>query len=141
QVVEHQLNLSTHQVGESGCAALVRYVRHVDARHGLEQLARKMDRCPASGGGEVELTGLFLGKLDQVGNRVDRQAGRDLENVGHAGDQNDRDEILHVVVGHLGVKAGIDRMRADGSHEQRIAVGGALGDQVRADIASCAGPV
>ena len=58
------------------------------------------------------------------------------QHVRHAGDQDHRREVLHVVVGHLRVQAGVDRVGADGAHQQRVAVGCALGDELAADVAA-----
>ena len=125
----------------AGRAALVRDVRHLHAGHHLEQLAREMDRRAVARRREIELAGIRLRVGDELLHRVHRQRRIDHEHVGNAGDQDDRREILDVVVRHLRVQARVDRVRAHGAHFQRVAVGRGLGDQLRADVAAGAGPV
>ena len=45
------------------------------------------------------------------------------------------------VVAELGIEIRVDRMRADRAHDERVAVGRGLGDDVAADVTACAGAV
>ena len=63
------------------------------------------------------------------------------QHVRNAGDERDRHEVLDRVVRHLRIERRIDRLRADRSHQQRVAVGRRLGDEVGAEVAAGAGLV
>ena len=63
------------------------------------------------------------------------------QHVRHAGDERDRHEVLDRVVRHLRIERRVDRLRADRSHQQRVAVGRRLGDEVGAEVAAGAGLV
>ncbi|MNT37531.1 hypothetical protein D3C72_1736710 [compost metagenome] len=115
-------------------------MRHARARHGLEQFARQVRGRAVAGGSHVDGIGVCLQVLDQVGHGADAvlvgKLGIQLKNVRHGNDQRDRHEILHRIVGQLAVDGLVDRMRADGAHQQGIAVGGGARGFRRADVAA-----
>ena len=141
QVVEHQLHLPAKEILQGRSAALVRDVGHLHAGHHLEELAGQVDRRSVARRCEVELAGICLRIGDELGHRVRGHRRIDDQHVRNARDEDHRREILHVVVRHLGVEAGVDRVRADRSHLERVAVGRGMGDELRADVAARTGSV
>jgi hypothetical protein len=72
---------------------------------------------------------------DQIGDRVDAELGIDEDRIRRGAEFGDRREILEGIIGHLGIKAGIDHVgaRAD---QQRIAVRLGMGHVSDPDIAA-----
>ncbi len=145
QVVEHQVHRAADQVEQRRPRAAVREVDHVGAGHRLEELARQVDRGAVAARRHVELARVGARVGDQRAHVGDAVGGRlrrvHDEDVRHAGDERDRREVLDRVVGHLRIQRRIDRLRADRSHQQRVAVGRRLGDEIGAQVAAGAGLV
>ena len=141
EVVEHELRLAGEEVLHRRRAALVGDVHHVDAGHRLEELAGEMPGRAGRARAERERAGLRPRVVDQLAHRLHRQRGVDDEDVRHLRDQRHRHEVLLRVVRDLRVQARVDRVRAHRAHQQRVAVAGRLGDEVRADAAARAGAV
>ena len=91
--------------------------------------------------GIAQDAGLRLRQRDQLAHVLDRQLRRHRQRVGHDSDQADRREILHRVVGELGIDDGVGDVRGRGRHAERVAVGRGLGDRIGADGAAGAGAV
>ncbi len=140
QVVEHHVHVAAHHVQQGRTRAAVGHVQHVGAGHALEQFAREVDGGAVAAGGHVELARMGLGVADEVLHARDalraRLLGIDFHHVRHRGHQRDRHEVLDGVVGQLAVERAVDAVGAHGAHEQRVAVGWRLGDDLRADVAA-----
>ncbi|MNV60042.1 hypothetical protein D3C71_1524940 [compost metagenome] len=100
-----------------------------------------MDGAAAARRTEVHLARIGLGVGDQVLDVLVGLVGVGHQQVGHIGHARQRREVLDRVKGHLLVQRGVDGVRADGAHEQRVAVSGCLGGQQAADVAASAGTV
>ena len=107
----------------------------------LEQLAGEMSRAAVAARAERELAGIRLRVGDEFLRRVDGQRRVDDQHVRRDRDERDRREVLHRVVRHLRVKARVHRVRRQRAHQDRVAVGRRLRDEVGADVAARAGPV
>ena len=107
----------------------------------LEQLAGEMPGAAVAARAEGELAGIRLGIGDEFLRGVDRQRRVDDEHVRRDRDQRDRREVLDRVVRHLRVEAGVDRVRRQRSHQDRVAVGRRFRNEIGADVAARAGAV
>ena len=63
------------------------------------------------------------------------------EHVGRGRGERDRREVPNRIEGHFGEEARVDRERPRRTHQDRVAVGRGLGDEVGADVAARARPV
>ena len=141
QAVEHQVDLAGDQVLQRRPRAAVRDVGDEGLRLQLEQLAREVVRGAIAGRGVVELAGVLAHQLEEA-----LQVGRgdalrvDDDDLRHARDQADRDEIVLDRVVELGVHRGRDRVMHR-AHEERVAVGRRLGGDAGADCAAGAAAV
>ena len=88
-----------------------------------------------------KLAGVFLGVLDQFGDAVDRQRGRDRKQEVPCRDLRDGLEVALDIVGELRDHVLPDRDRTDTAEQQRVAVGLRRCDRVIADDESAAWPV
>jgi len=70
KVIEQNLHLAGDQIRQRGSSAPVRHVKHVDAGHHLEQLARHVRRSPVTGGGHSDFAWIGLGERDELGTVV-----------------------------------------------------------------------
>ena len=84
-----------------GRAALVRDVRHVDAGHALEQLARHVRRAAVAARSERELARVGLAVRDELLHAVHRQLGIDHQHQRHDVREDHGLEALHRVVRQL----------------------------------------
>ena len=116
-------------------------MRHLDARHGLEELAREMARGAHAGGGEGQAPRMRPRVGDEVEHALRRHRRMDDQQAFGLEHQRDRREIAHRVVGHRGKEADVDGVGAEAARDQRVAVGRGLGDRVGADVAPGAGAV
>ena len=120
-------------------------MQHVGARHRLEQLTGHVDRGAVAAGRHVEFAGVGLGVGDEVGHAGDAQCpgfvGVHHHHIGHPGHQRDGGEVLHRVKRQLVVQRLVDAVGTHGAHQQRVAVGGGLGNDVGANVAACTGTV
>ncbi len=91
--------------------------------------------------GVVELAGRRLGERDQLGDRARRQRGMHDQHVGLGADQDDGRQILDRVVRQIAVEAGVGRQDGVVAHQQRVAVGRRLGDDVAGEVAAGAGAI
>ncbi len=88
-----------------------------------------------AGDADGDGAGARLCARDEFGRRIDAERRRDHEHGRHPRHQADRHVILERIVGQILAEAGIDRDRADGGEEQRVAVGLRLGHGLRGDRA------
>jgi hypothetical protein len=91
---------------------------------------------PAPDDAKFSLPGFRFCVGDQFLHRIGRDRRIDGEHVRHTGDQHHRLEVFHVIERHLRIQARVDRVRADGAHQQRIAVGRTFRDQLGTDVAT-----
>ena len=138
---EHELHLATEEIRERRRRAFVRHVNHPDPRHRVEQLPREVRGRAVPGRGEVDLARPGLGERDQLlDGRCPKRRVND-EHVGRRRRERHRREVPDRIEGHLAEEARVDRERSRRAHQQRVAVGGALRDDVGADVAARAGPI
>jgi hypothetical protein len=128
------------QVDQRERCALVRHVEHFDAGHALEQFACQMRGGAVAGGGITERIRFVFGERDQVLDRFHRQRGMHDQDAGDDGDHGHRGEILADIVRQVFHQADVDGV-AGRAQQQGVAVGGGLGDDVRAEYAAGAGAV
>ena len=88
----------------------------------LQHLGAEMLRT-AIAGRAIGQARIGLGVGDELGERLRRNRRVDDQRERHAGDQRDRREILHGIVGQLLVERLVDRKRGRGRHQERVAVG------------------
>ena len=129
------------EIRDGGGAALVGHVHDLGAAHEFEQLAADMAGRTTPRRRVRKLAGIFLGVLDQFGDAVDRQRGRDRKQEVPCRDLRDGLEVALDIVGKLRDHVRPDRERTDTAKQQRVAVGLRLCDRVIADDESAAWPV
>ena len=110
-------------------------------RHVFEQFGGQMLRRADAGMAIGKLAGLRLGERHQFRHGLDRQLGRNGEHVRRDEYLRDRREILDRVEWQCFVQARIDDQRRVAAHQQRVAVGGRLGDAIGGDVAAGAGNI
>src|SRR5678815_5652054 len=96
-------------------------------------LACKVRRRARAGRCERALLVVRLEERDELLHVLDRQARIDVQRVGNEAYERDGLEILDGVVRQVLVEPGVDRVRADGAAEERVAVRLGLCDLARAD--------
>ncbi len=109
------------------------------AAHELHR--RQVLRGADAAGAVVELARVGARHLDQVLRRLGRRRGRHDEDVGHVRDVDDGCEILDRVEAQLRVEMDVDRVRADRTHQQVVAVGLHARRELGADVAAGAAAV
>ena len=82
--------------------------------------------------------GLFLGELDEIGDRLHRQVGIDHQHERHARDQRDRRDVLARIVRQALAHVDVDRERGARRHHDGVAVGRAVRDRGRRRHAAAA---
>jgi len=93
-----------------------------------------------TGTGEVELSGIGLGVVDQLAHGLGRDAGVHDHQVDRHQQRRDADEILRIVGQRLD-QMRIEDLRPRGREQQRVAVRSGLGDAVGSDDRPGAGLV
>ena len=136
-----QLHLSADHVGHALRSAFVRDVRELDARRFLEGLGSEVGDGAVAGTRVVDAARIGLRGLHHVGQRLVRRFGARHDHQRRAGDQADRRQVLHRIVGKLGVQRRVDREVAGLPHHQRVAVPRRLGRGIHAEVAAGAGLV
>ncbi|MNV61596.1 hypothetical protein D3C71_1541090 [compost metagenome] len=119
---EHEVDLTTDQIGNGGAAALVRHVRERQLRRTLEHLASQMARCARARRPHVDLVALPSDVGDQLLHIGGLDVGADHQHVRHRGQQRDGREVLDRVVRNARIQRRVDAMRAGGGQQQRVAV-------------------
>ena len=114
---------------------------HFDAGHRLEQFGRDMRGAAEPGRAVEQFAGFRLGIGDQLGDRFHRQRIGDRAKVGHPRDDDDRRDILGLIVGHVLEHELVDGVRARRAHHEGVTVGLGLCDVVGRDVAAGAGLV
>ena len=135
ETVEQHRELPVGEIRNGKRRAFVRNVLDVHARDEFEQFRIQMHDRALSARAVVERAGPGLGERNEFldGFHVERRTDR--QHVRHVRHLDDRGEIPDRVVGQLGERRS-DGVRAGGRHQQRVAIGCALRDQVRADAAT-----
>ncbi len=137
---DHELSVSRDHVEHRRRGAFIGHVHHLDFSHRAQDFRREVAAAAASCGTVVEFARALARKRDQLFDRPGGQRRVDVYHQRLHGDLGDRREILDGFIRQLAVERGIDDMTAVG-HQQRIAVGRGLGDELCPDHASRAGPV
>ena len=91
---EHELDLSRDEIGERRAAALVRHVRHLDARHVQEELGREMHDRALAAAAVGDLAGPRLRERDELARRARGQRRMHDDDERAARDEQDRREIV-----------------------------------------------
>ena len=133
--IQHDLDVPAHHGVARIAAVLEGHVQEVGAGHGLEQLDRQMIGRARTGRGVGELAGLGLGEGYKLLQRRGLHRRRDHQHQVRVVDRRHRGEIAHQRVGLVGQQRLVGGERV-GHHQQRVAVGGRLGDDVGADRAA-----
>ena len=131
---EHHRRVACQQADHRRTGTAIRHVHHLHARHRVEELAGEMRRAAAARASEADLARARLCRGDQLGHRVHRERRMHDQDVRAERHQAHRLEVLHRVVGHLLVQAGI-RHQAGAGEEQGVAVGARARRDLRADVA------
>ena len=128
-------HVAVHHVGERRHAALVRDMARLQTGHRVEQLGEQVRGRAGTGRSEGELAGVCLHQRDEL-LRVPG-AGRRMgdERERRQADQAYGREILQRLVRRL-LQVRHDRVRPARAREQRVAVGRAFRDRIRADRAA-----
>ena len=121
QVGEHHLDLARRHVAQRLRARLVGHALDLHAGQLIEHLARQALR--GAGLGVVELAGILLGVVDQLGDRLDRQVVVHHQRVDAGDAAHDRREVLLGIVGELLEQRAVGGVGRVGAHQQRVAVG------------------
>jgi hypothetical protein len=79
--------------------------------------------------------------VDQPRDVGDSERGIGQQHVRRGGDDGDRCEVAHRIVGQAAEHRGVDAVGVDGRHHQRVAVRRAARDGLGADVARGARPV
>jgi hypothetical protein len=91
----------------------------------------------AAGGTKGNLGWFILSQSDELIKRLGRHRWVHYEHNSRLGDEGHRCEILNWVKGELFVKARIDGMRANCSHQQAVSISCRFDHRSRANIAPC----
>ncbi|MNS57235.1 hypothetical protein D3C72_901180 [compost metagenome] len=97
--------------------------------------------CAVAGRAHVQACGFALGIGDQFRHALGLDLGIDDQDVGYAGEQRDGGEVLVGVEWQPLVEGRVDAQGAFGGEQQRVPIGGRLGNEVRADVAAGAGSI
>ncbi|MEI7771390.1 MAG: M20/M25/M40 family metallo-hydrolase, partial [Chloroflexales bacterium] len=109
----------------------------VSARKGGGMFTLEVAGRAAHAGVEPEKgASAVLALAHQIVERADARGGRYDQHVGHTGNVRDGREIAPCVERQFGIERGIDAVGGGSAGDQRIAVGCALGDDVRAYVAA-----
>ena len=137
---EERLYLIAHQVGQRGRGSLVGNVRHFDARHEREQLARQVRGAADARRSVIDPVGRRLCRRKEIRHCLVGARGVDHEYQRPRGGEHDSRKTFLGIEGQVLVERIVDCM-AGRRHQQRVAVGGRLGDRVGADRSTRAGLV
>ena len=140
-VAEDELHFAGDRRREARHAATVRHMRDRNPGLLVEGRERQMRRRAVAGRGGIELAGLRLGELDQFLDGLDRQLRIGRQNQRVLAGQNDGLEIAQRLVAKRRIERQVGRQRRIGGYEQRVAVGGGLGDKLGANAAAGAGTI
>ena len=123
RVIEHEVDLARHHARQRHRAFLVRHVDHLAAQALRQQLAGQVARGAVAGRGEGHALGRAAAIAARSFSDLTGEFGGDDQQRRRVADEGDRREVAHRVVGQLAEQRGVDRVRADGAHHQRPAVG------------------
>src|SRR5262249_688598 len=140
QSIKHYWNLPGEKVGKRWPAASVRYMLHVHASHGLEQLAVDMLRASGTTGRHVDLAGIRLGVRDELGKRLSRERRVDYQDADSGMRARDRRDIANEVETEVVIDCQVPCVMCT-DLEERIAVGRRLHDCLGSNIAARTRPV
>ena len=139
-VLDHEGELSGHQVGQRRRAAFIGHVHDVDAGHRFEEFGREVGRAADAARAVVELAGARLGVGDQLLHRLhghrrvhDQQQRRGIHH-------RHRREVGERVEGEPGIEVRAHH-QCGVAHQQGVAVGFRPGHDLGADDAAGARPV
>ena len=138
QVVEHDLDLPAHQVGQRRHRAAVRHVQHVHPGHHLEHLAGDVAGTSDSGRRHVELAGIGFGIGDELGDGLHRQRIIDIQDLIAAAEGGDRRDFAGEIDG--AIERGVDHV-VRRNDQQRVTVRRRARDHLGSDIGGGARPV
>ena len=110
--VEHDLDVAGDEILQRRRGAPIVHVLDVEIVELLELLARQMARAAEARRAIAELARIGLDVGDQFLRRIRRHRRMHDQDVRRGRDEDDRQEILGRVVGHLGVQMRQDRLRA-----------------------------
>ena len=127
-----QRYLAAEQIAGCLTAAAIGHVIELDAGHRAKHRGKQMLAAAVARRGVIDLPRPDLGVGDQFLQRLYRQRGIDDDDARFAPDQRDRREVLDRIEREARIQRCTDRIGLRGK-QQRIAVGGRLGDQLAAD--------
>jgi hypothetical protein len=138
--VDHQVDLAGHDILQCRGGASIGHQRKPHAGGLLEQKAGHMGAAADARIGGRRLVGVELEPRDELAQVLRRQGRPGNDEVRVAGDERDRIEILHHVVGQC-VERAVEYMGAEEPHADRVAVGRRAGDPAGAHRPAGAGDV
>ena len=138
--VEHDLDLSAHEIDQRRRVAAVRHVHQIDAGHHLEQLAGHMQRRADAARAHVDLARIGLGVGDELRNGLRRQLRSNHHHLRDANDAGDRRRVAQKIEIEMLIKRGVDGVRT-GHQQQRVTVGRRLHHRLGGDVGAGAWPV
>ena len=136
-----QLDASLHQVDDRLCGAAIRHMHHPDVGHLLQQRAGQMRDAAGTGRCIIERVGFRLRKRDQLLDILRGKLRRRQDHHRRAADHHHRREVLHRVIGRLGLQRGRGGMRGRVGEPHGVAVGLGAGDRLAAERGAGADPV
>ena len=141
QRIEHHRHVAGDRVDHGRAGAAIGNVDQARADHLFETRAEQMVARAGAGGRIGDLSGIGLGVVDELleGLGLEVRIGDEHAGVGR-GDGN-VDEVAHRIEVAAAVERGRDRQARDHRHQERVAVGGRLGDDRGADHGALAGLV
>jgi hypothetical protein len=141
QALEHHVDVPGNQIVDRRGAAAIGHVHDLCAGHVFEHLAAEMTRRPVARRCIGQFAGIFLGVVDQLLHRIDRQLGRHHQHQVAARHQADRLKVPLDVVRHLGDHVARDGERADRPHADGVAIRRRLRDHIHAQRERAAGAI
>src|SRR5262249_22167343 len=140
QSIKHYWNLPGEKVGKRWPAASVRYMLHVHASHGLEQLAVDMLRASGTTGRHVNLAGIRLGVRDELGKRLSRERRVDYQDAESGMRARDRRDIAQDIEIELIVERDVPTISRS-KLQEGVAIRGRSHDCLGSNIAARTRPV
>src|SRR5262249_3610986 len=135
---QHQLHPSGEKVRQALAAAAIGNFSQLELTELLQQLGCKLVRAARAGRAVVDLSRIPLGQRDEALHVIGLERRVCGENQIDVGAEAYRRKILDLER-QVGIEVRTDGELNVGSHQQRVAARGGLGDEVGADIAAPAG--
>src|SRR6516162_4065600 len=140
QSIKHDRHLPGEKVDKRRPAASVRYMLHVHASHGLEQLAVDMLRASGTTGRHVDLAGIRRGVRDELGKRLSRERRMHDQDADPSMSARDRRDIAQDIEIELIVERDVPTISRS-KLQEGVAIRGRSHDCLGSNIAARTRPV